>query len=314
MDISVVVPVYNEEDSLNELFERLSKNLDSIGKKWEVIFVDDGSKDNSFEILMKLFQSDKRIKVIKLRKNFGKSYALKAGFDNARGKIIITLDADLQDDPAEVPHLLEELDKGYDLVNGWKYPRKDNWITVFFSWIFNKIIYFFSGLPLHDINCGLKVFRRSIIEEIVLYGELHRFIPLLAWRRGFKVTERKVKHHPRQFGTSKFNWTKVIRGLLDFITISFFLGSTYCPSHLFSITGLFIFILGGGIVGYLELRKILFNIYIAERPLFILAVFLMIAGIQLVFTGFLGELIVLVTESPARDYSIEKELYHHENT
>ena len=208
---SIVVPAYDEEQSLPVLYEALSAQLQMLGQPYEIIFVDDGSRDGSFKVLQDLHQRDPRVKVIRFRRNFGKTPALMAGFQRCRGQVIFTLDADLQDDPAEIPAFLAKLDEGYDLVSGWKFPRHDPLSKTVPSRIFNKTVALTTGVVLHDMNCGFKAYRRELIDDLRLYGELHRFIPVIAHGRGFRVTEIKVRHHPRKFGSSKFGARRFAR-------------------------------------------------------------------------------------------------------
>ena len=232
MEISVFIPVYNEAGSLPELYAQLSVVLAPWKRNYEILFVDDGSTDGSYEVLAKLHTQDKRVKVIQFRKNYGKSAALAVGFDAAEGDIFIMMDADLQDDPNEIPKFLDKLEEGFDFVNGWKYPRLDPLNKTLPSRLFNFTMRSAMRIDIHDFNCGFKAMRRGVAEEITLYGELHRQIPVLAARRGFKVTEVKVKHHPRRFGESKFGFQRYYRGLFDFVTVYFLTEYTPPPAAL----------------------------------------------------------------------------------
>ncbi len=303
MDISVVIPVYNEAESLVALHEQLGQSLAGVGGEYEIIFVDDGSRDGSFEVLEGLHQADGRVKVIQFRRNFGKSAALAAGFAEAQGEIIFTLDADLQDDPVEIPRFLEKLEQGYDLVTGWKFPRLDPLSKTLPSKLANFTIRTTSGIQIHDFNCGFKAMRREVAEEITLYGEMHRYIPVLAHQRGFRVGEIKVKHHPRRFGQSKYGIERLLRGLFDFMTVSFLTRFTRRPLHFFGWLGIISFSVGFLIDLYLVIVKLMGNL-IGDRPLLMLGTLLIIIGVQFVSFGLLAEMINLGTYSSERDYSI----------
>src|SRR5581483_5361964 len=238
--ISFVIPVMNEQQSIAILFEKLSAQLDSLGQSYEVIFVDDGSTDNTFKELTKLHNEyPETVRAIRFRRNFGKTPALVAGFSRCRGEVIFTMDGDLQDDPQEIPNFLAKLDEGYDLVSGWKYPRLDPITKTFPSRIFNKLVSTLTGVHLHDINNGFKAYRREVIEDthFKLYGEFHRFVPVMAQWRGFRVTEIKVRHHPRQFGVSKFGVRRFARGLIDLLNVLFLISFLRTPLRLFGPLG-----------------------------------------------------------------------------
>jgi glycosyltransferase involved in cell wall biosynthesis len=289
--ISVVIPLYNEAKSLPELHAALAAALLPYADRCEVIFVDDGSTDGSFEALKMLREGDKRVQVVRLRSNQGKAAALAAGFLEAQGEIIITLDADLQDDPKEIPRFLEKLDGGYDLVSGWKAARRDPWPRRLLSAIFNRVTSRLTGVQLHDFNCGFKAYRCAVIQELKLYGELHRFIPALASWRGFKIGEIEVAHHPRKYGVSKYGAERIPRGFFDLLTVLMLTRYTTRPLHLFGLFGVIVGLVGFGIVAYLSIGW-LFGKWIAGRPLFILGALMVIAGIQLVSFGLLAEMIV----------------------
>ena len=289
--ISVVIPVYNEAESLVELHAALVASLLPYADRYELIFVDDGSTDGSFERLRAIWEQDKRIRVVRFRRNYGKAAALAAGFREAHGGIVVTLDADLQDDPKEIPRFLQKLEEGYDLVSGWKAERNDPWSRRFLSAVFNRITSRLTGLKLHDFNCGFKCYRRAVIDEIRLYGELHRFIPALASWRGFRIGEIKVGHHPRKYGQSRYGAERIPRGFFDLLTILMLTRYTTRPLHLFGLLGFFVGLTGFGIVAYLSIGW-LFGKWIGARPLFILGTLMVIAGIQLVSFGLLAEMIV----------------------
>jgi glycosyltransferase involved in cell wall biosynthesis len=283
--------LHNEAESLPELHAALVAALVPYADRWEVVFVDDGSTDDSFERLKALRGVDKRVKAVRLRSNQGKATALAAGFRETQGRIIVTLDADLQDDPKEIPRFLRKLAEGDDLVSGWKARRRDPWSRRFLSAIFNRVTSGLTGVKLHDFNCGFKAYRRSVIDELRLHGELHRFIPALASWRGFKVGEIEVEHHPRKYGRSKYGAERIPRGFFDLLTVLMLTRYTTRPLHLFGLLGVVMGLIGLGIVSYLSIGW-LFGRWIAGRPLFILGTLLVIAGIQLVSFGLLAEMIV----------------------
>src|SRR5262249_43293914 len=243
--LSLVVPVYNEEESLRPLYETLTAQLAQGGQAYEIIFVDDGSSDASFTVLRALHEQDAHVRVVRFRRNFGKTPALVAGFQHARGEIIFTMDADLQDDPTEIPAFLEKLAEGYDLVSGWKYPRLDPPSKTMPSRVFNWMVSTSTGVKLHDINCGFKAYRREIIEDIKLHGELHRFLPVSAPPRAFRVTETQVSHPPRKYGKSKFGARRFLRGFLDLLMVLFLMSYLRTPLRLFGTIGFLLTLLGG---------------------------------------------------------------------
>jgi len=291
LEVSLVIPLYNEAESLPELHAALAAALMPYADRCEMIFVDDGSTDGSFERLKALREGDKRVKVVRLRSNQGKAVALAAGFRAARGKNIVTLDADLQDDPKEIPRFLQKLEEGYDLVSGWKVMRHDPWLRRLLSAIFNRVTSGLTGVWLHDFNCGFKAYRRAVIDELRLYGELHRFIPALAKWRGFRIAEIEVEHHPRKYGRSRYGAERIPRGFFDLLTVLMLTRYTTRPLHLFGLFGMVVGLVGFGIVAYLSIGW-LFGNWIAGRPLFLMGVLMLIAGIQLVSFGLLAEMIV----------------------
>jgi glycosyltransferase involved in cell wall biosynthesis len=308
VELSIVIPVHNEEKNVEELHEKLIKVLSSLKKNHEIIFVDDGSTDNTFEVLRNLYNSqhDGVLKVIRFRRNFGKSAALSAGFKLADGNIIITMDGDLQDDPTEIPNFIEKRNEDYDLIVGWKFNRKDPLSKKIPSKIFNKLTSTLSGLSLHDFDCGFKTYRKEVVKNLRIYGELHRYIPALVHWMGYRVGEIKVKHHPRRFGKTKYGASRLIKGFLDLITVTFLTQYTKRPLHLFGVLGLsssFVsFILGL----YLLYVKYGLGLKIGDRPLLLLVILLVILGIQLISIGLLGEMIVSTTKQPKEGYNIKE--------
>jgi len=303
---SVVIPLYNEEQSLEELHRRLTDTLATLSDRFEIIFVDDGSIDNSFAVIKKLHQRDSRVKAVRFRRNFGKSTALSAGFKKARGKIIVTLDADLQDLPEEIPSLLNKLEQGYDLVSGWKKKRKDSLIRKFASRLFNRVTSFFTGVKLHDFNCGLKCYRRELVDELALYGELHRYIPAIANWKGFRVGEVKVGHHPRMHGVSKFGSERYLRGLFDLLTVIMLTKYPEKPLHFFGLLGTILSLSGLAINLYMAVLRISGK-WISNRPLLLLGILLLILGVQFIFFGLMGELIVFSSQKE-KSYTLREQL------
>ncbi len=309
--VSVVVPVYNEEQSLRPLYDALTAALERLGQSYEIVFVDDGSRDGSFTTLKALHDQDARIRVIRFRRNFGKTPALVAGFSHARGEVIFTMDADLQDDPEEMAKFLEKLDDGYDLVSGWKYPRHDPFTKTFPSFFFNRMVSMTTGVRLHDINCGFKAYRREVLDDVKLYGELHRFIPVLAHERGFRVTEVKVRHHKRQYGKSKFGARRFLRGFLDLIMVLFLKQYLQTPLRLFGAIGLFSTVAGILVDLYVVLDRFLpFGSHqeIHNRPLLFVGILLLIFGISFILTGLQSEMIRHFAYRPTDEYSIRQVL------
>jgi glycosyltransferase involved in cell wall biosynthesis len=289
--ISVVIPLKDEVESLQELYERLSAVLEEMSGGHEIIFVDDGSTDGSIGLLLRLREADPRVKVIEFRRNFGKAAALSAGFEVARGEIIFTLDADLQDDPKELPRFIEMLDSGYDLVSGWKKKRHDPASKRLPSKLFNGVTSWLTGIRLHDFNCGFKAYRREVVRQLDLYGELHRYIPALAGWSGFRVGELVVEHHARRFGKSKYGFERLARGFLDLLTVMLLTKFSKRPLHFFGMLGLLAGTAGTGILVYLTVLWFLGLGPIGNRPLLTFGVLFLISGIQLTTLGLLSEMI-----------------------
>ncbi len=288
--ISVVAPVYNEERSVVLLYEELQAALDPVAESWEAVYVDDGSTDGTFAALTRLHSRAANVRVVRLRRNFGKAAALAAGFAQAHGDIVVTIDGDLQDDPGEIPRLLAKLDEGYDLVSGWKAKRRDPLTRRIPSRLFNWVAGRMSGVRLHDLNCGLKAYRAEVVSGLVLYGELHRFIPVLAHDRGYRVTEVAVNHRPREHGRSRYGLERYLRGFLDLLTVSFMGRYRHRPLHLFGGLGLLLGLGGFAVLVYLTILK-LSGHAIGERPLLTLGVLLVVVGMQFFSLGLISEMI-----------------------
>jgi glycosyltransferase involved in cell wall biosynthesis len=304
--ISVVIPLYNEEGSLRELYRELKAALGRMGVRHDYWFIDDGSTDDSFSVLKDIRRTDPRVKIIRFRRNFGKSAALSTGFSHAQGAVVITMDADLQDDPAEIPALVKKLGEGYDLVSGWKKVRKDPLSKTIPSRFFNRVTSALSGIKIHDFNCGLKAYRRDVVKTVRVYGELHRYVPVLAHEAGFRVGEIPVRHRPRRFGKTKFGITRFWKGFLDLLTVLFTTRYFRNPLHLFGFWGLIAMLGGVAIAGWLTVEWFLGS-PLGNRPLFLGGILLIIVGIQMVSIGLLGEMITK-TRQESEEYSIREVL------
>lgn len=290
----MLIPLYNEVESLQELHEEITGVIDSLGRSAELLYIDDGSTDGSFDLLKELHAQRPGVRVFQFRKNYGKSAALAKGFQEARGDFIITMDADLQDDPKEIPALIAKLEEGYDLVSGWKKNRFDPFVKRTTSKMFNRVTCLLTGLKINDINCGLKAYRREVTEAISVYGQLHRFLPVLAQWEGFRITEIVVHHHARKYGVSKFGFSRFTAGFFDLITVLFITRYTRRPLHLFGFAGLLSFLFGSAISIYLAIERLFFNKFLSNRPLIWLGILAIIVGVQFVSIGLLGE---MITES-----------------
>ncbi|MDY7096370.1 MAG: glycosyltransferase family 2 protein [Acidobacteriota bacterium] len=307
-EVSVLVPVLNEAETVEKLAQQVLDCFDGIGRSCEVVFVDDGSDDGTPARVRAAREKDSRVKLVRLRRNFGKAAALSAGFDHCRGRFIITMDGDLQDDPAEIPRFLTHLEENdLDLVSGWKRRRQDPISKRWPSKLFNRVTRTLAQVDLHDFNCGFKAYRREVLEQIAVYGELHRYIPVLASRRGFKIGEIEVQHHPRRHGVSKYGWDRLYKGLLDLITVLFITKYTRRPLHLFGVIGLFFLGLGFLINLYLLVLWI-GGESLSDRPLLQLGMLLMLIGIQVLTTGLLGEMITFKNFRRSDSYSIKERL------
>ncbi|MBL7060625.1 MAG: glycosyltransferase family 2 protein [Actinobacteria bacterium] len=295
VDLSIVIPIYNEKESIGGLYEKLNKALSRMNLKYEVLLIDDGSVDGTFNELLKVHRKNKLFKIIRFRKNFGQTSAISAGFSYAEGEVVITLDADLQNDPQDIPVLLEKLNEGYDIVSGWRKNRKDKAVTRRFpSIIANKIISKLTGVHLHDYGCTLKVYKKEVVKNINLYGEMHRYIPAIASWMGVKVAEVPVMHHSRRHGKSKYGVSRTIKVILDIITLKFLLSYSQSPIQMFGLLGLFSGMIGFIMTAYLIIMRLFFNQPLADRPLFILSIFMIFIGVQLITIGLLAEVLIRV--------------------
>lgn len=304
--LSIVVPLYNEEESLKELHQKIRSAAARYAH--EIIFVDDGSTDGSFRALLELKKADRRIRIIRFKKNFGKSYALDAGFKKSRGDLIVTMDADLQDDPAEIPRLIEAVSStGLDLISGWKYKRQDPLSKTIPSKLYNLVIRIFTGVKLHDTNCGLKIYRKEALKNLNLYGSMYRFIPVLLKLQGFRSGEIQVRHHARKYGVSKFGASRLFIGMLDFLTILFLLKYVQKPLHFFGVIGMAFILAGGILVSYIVYLKITFGTILARFPLLNFGILSLVIGGQFFSIGLLGELIIS-TSLYKTSYIVEKEI------
>jgi len=312
--LSFVIPLLNEQSTLCELVDRIESACQSNAiTPFEILLIDDGSSDESWNEIERLAKSKSTVHGIRFRRNFGKAAALSAGFQQATGKTIITMDADLQDDPKEIPRMLAKLDEGYEVVSGWKQRRFDPWHKRWPSKVFNGILRYFSRLPLHDFNCGFKAYRKEVLEEISLYGEMHRFIPVLAAARGFRVAEITVEHHPRLHGQSKYGWSRIPKGLMDLATVVFLTRFRYRPQHLLGGLGGCLLLLGSALLVTLMIAWVWTRaigsptpVHLHERASFFVAILLIMLGIQSFATGLLAELLVANSGNTRPIYSIAK--------
>ena len=306
-EITVLVPVLDEAGTVEELARRVASTLDALGRSFELLFVDDGSRDATPQRILAARERDRRVKLVRLRRNFGKAAAISAGFDHSRGGLIITMDGDLQDDPEEIPRMLETLEAGeFDLVSGWKRDRRDPLGKTVPSRLFNWATRRLAQVDLHDFNCGFKVYRREVLEQVPIYGELHRYIPVLASRRGFRIGELAVRHHPRQSGVSKYGWDRLYKGLLDLLTVLFITKYTRRPLHLFGVIGLLALTGGFLINAWLAFLWAFRGAALSQRPLLFLGVLLMLAGLQVLTTGLLAEMTTHKTFRRTDSYSVRE--------
>ncbi len=306
-EISVLVPVLDEEASVAELAGRVTAILDGLGKSFEIVFVDDGSADATALKVRQLHGADPRVKLVRFRRNFGKAAAISAGVEHSRGELVITLDGDLQDVPEEIPRFLEKLEsEGLDLVSGWKHERQDPASKRYPSRLFNWVTRKLAGVELHDFNCGFKAYRREVLEQVAIYGELHRYIPVLASRRGFRIGEIPVTHDRRRHGESKYGWDRLYKGFLDLLTVLFITTYLRRPLHLFGVIGLVSLLAGFGINLYLAAIWWLFAEPLTYRPLLFLGILLMVLGVQMLTTGLLAEMITFRNFRRSESYSIRE--------
>lgn len=309
--VSIVIPVFNEEQNINLLHNELSDVLSKLSIKYEIIFVDDGSTDSSFKELEKLFEKDRHVKVIKFRKNFGQTAAMSAGFEKAKGEIIITMDSDLQNDPKDIVLLLDKMNEGYAVVSGWRHKRKDSFITkkipsALSNWLARKL----TGLKIHDSGCTLKAYKSEAVKNLKLYGEMHRYIPAILHSQGYSVSEVKVEHRQRKFGKTKYNFTRLLKGLLDLVYIRFWSGYSTKPLHFFGLFGFFQYFLAIAIFAEQITMMLLVWKTLVVGPLLLLAVVLLITGTLFIMFGFLGEILIRTyyANSAETSYVIEKML------
>lgn len=313
MDISIVVPVYNEDESLPELYQWVKRVCTAHSLSFEMLLIDDGSRDQSWSVISSLAREDSRVRGFSFARNYGKSAALYVGFENAEGDVVITMDADLQDSPDEIPELYRMVtEEDNDLVSGWKRKRYDPLGKTLPSKFFNATARLVSGIKLHDFNCGLKAYRKAVVKNIEVYGEMHRYIPILAKKAGFKrIAEKEVLHQARKYGVSKYGWERMIKGYLDLLTVMFMTGFGKSPMYFFGTLGTLTFMAGGGIVIYLIAEKLyrqsagLTIRQVTDQPLFFLAIVAVIVGVQLFLSGFLGEMITR-NSSERNRYKIDK--------
>jgi glycosyltransferase involved in cell wall biosynthesis len=311
--ISAIVPLWNEQESLAAMHAALSAALAALERPYEILFVNDGSTDRSMEILRELFEKDRNVRVVSFRGHYGKSAALMAGFSHAAHPLVVTLDADLQDEPSEIPKLIEALEtNGCDMITGWKKERHDPFVKVVTSRLFNFVTSQFTGIRLHDYNSGFKVYRKDALAELDLYGELHRFIPALLGLRHFKVGEVAVRHNPRKFGVTKFGPERFINGFLDLMTVMFLSNYLMTPLHLFGRIGLLFFLCGLAINCYITTLKVLTGTIQQHYPLLFLGVLMVIVGVQFVTTGLLGELVSKANQRTTDRFVVREELVHRE--
>jgi len=304
MELSIVIPVYNEEENVELVFRKNKEVLDRMKMDYEVIFVDDGSRDRTFQNLLRM--KDSHLKIIRFRKNFGQTAAMDAGFKAAKGKVIVSMDGDLQNDPADIPRLLAKMKEGYDAVCGWRKNRKDPILKHIISRGANLLRKIIIHDRIHDSGCSLKAYRKECFEDLDLFGEMHRFIPALLEWKGFKVTEIPVAHHPRKYGKTKYNMKRVMKGFLDMIVVKFWMQYSTRPIHLFGGWGVLMTIVGFLLGVYLSIQKLFYGVSLSNRPLLLLAILLMIIGVQFIIFGVLADILVKVYYKENKNYSIER--------
>ena len=306
--ISVVIPLYNEEQSIEPLCDELISVLDGLNRDFEIILVDDGSTDKTLENMLKARNKDDRVRIIKFRKNFGQSAALKAGFDHAKGDVVISMDGDLQNDPDDIPKLLDKIEnEDWDVVCGWRSDRKDPLSKKILSKIANIIRRNITSELVHDSGCTFRVYRNECVKDLDLCGETHRYIPAMLLWKGYRICEVKVRHHQRRYGTTKYNWCRIIKGFLDLIVISFWQKYSVRPIHVFGGLGLILSLSGTLMGGYMGIQRLLFGSSLSDRPLFLLAILMIIIGVQFIVSGILADIMLKVYygQNDRKNYLIE---------
>jgi glycosyltransferase involved in cell wall biosynthesis len=307
--ISIIIPAYNEEDNIDPIYRELKSELTKIGYSYEILFIDDGSTDQTFQKMKSIQLNDGSVRVIKFRKNFGQSAALHAGFDYASGTIIITMDSDLQNDPRDIPALIEKMEhEDFDVVCGWRYNRQDPFFKKIFSKMANSLRKFLTKETIHDSGCTLRSYKRECVEDLELYGELHRYIPAILQWKGYRVGEIKVNHRERTYGSSKYTWKRLIKGFLDLIVIAFWQKYSVRPMHIFGGFGFILVIIGFFISLYLIFERLFLNMGLTERPLFLIGFFLLIVGIQFVALGILADILLKIYhgQNERKPYRVDK--------
>lgn len=310
IEISIVIPVYNEEQNIKELFSKITTVLNRIDKTYEIIFVDDGSKDKTFDVIKELSERSSHVKAIRFRRNFGKSAALNAGFEHTKGDFVITMDGDLQDDPEEIPNFLEKIKEGYDLIVGWKVERKDIFRKRIASKIFNKLTAWLTGVKIHDSNCCFKIFRKDALKKLKIHGELHRYIPALAYWQGHNVAEIRVRHFARKHGKSKYGFSRLLQGFLDLITVKFLMTYMTKPIQFFGRIGLSVLLFGFVSGAAAFILKFGYDTSFVDTPLPLFTIFLVIIGIQFILMGLLAEILIRIYYEPRGNlpYSIKEKI------
>lgn len=308
MDLSIIVPAYNEEENIVLLHRELSLVLSGLNKKYEIIFINDGSNDSTLKEMLQLKEQDLKVKIISFKKNFGQTAAWDAGFRSASGRLIIVMDADLQNDPRDIPRLIQKLDEGYDVVSGWRYKRNDTLSKRLFSFFANKLRRSLTGEKIHDSGCSLKIYKRECLQKIKLYGEMHRYITaILSWK-GYRIGEIKVNHNPRKHGKTKYSFSRLFRGMMDLIIITFWQRYSTRPIHFFGGIGFFSLSLGSLITVYLVFIRLFLREPLSNRPLLLLAILLIISGIQLLLFGILADICLKIYSKDEETYLIDQKI------
>ena len=309
MDLSIVIPILNEEKSIFILYKKIIEVVNKLNISYEIIFIDDGSIDNSIKVIEKLYSKDKHVKAISFRKNFGKASAYSAGFTKAKGDIIITMDGDLQDDPKDIPKFIEKINLNYDFINGWKVRKhiEHSFTSMTLSKIFNSFANAISKCKIHDFNCPFKAYKKEVAKNINLYGDMHRYIPLLIHQKGYKIGEIRVKNHPRLYGKRKYGSERLLKGFLDLIAVKYLMTFMKKPLYLFGTSGLICSFSGFAICLYLTLKKVILNVAISGYPLLLLGILMMLIGAQFISLGLIGETIIRINKHP-NGYTIKKDI------